>query len=439
MPNHHPDNLIAELRRVTPVRRFGRIIGIDAAGLKITGLLRHACLGDQLSIESAGAGRVDGEVIALNESHLIASTYSPSDGLAIGDMAELVHLDVIRPHESWQGRVIDAFARPIDGKPLRGGSTAMKLKNLPPVALGRKQFGARLRTGLAVFDTLLPLARGQRLGIFAGSGVGKTTLLGQLARGVAADIVILALIGERGRELRDFTENVLGSEGLARSVLVVATSDQSPLVKRRAAWTAMAVAEYFRDHGKHVLLIVDSLTRFAEAHREIALAAGEKPSLSAYPPSTANLISSFAERSGPGGPRQGDITAIMSVLVAGSDMEEPVADMVRGTLDGHIVLERSIAERGRFPAVDVRRSVSRSLPSIATTEENALLAEARFLLGTYYDAEVLIHSGLYSSGSNPEIDRAVRLWPMLDSFFARSVDGAVEQSFGYLREILAEI
>ena len=216
-----------------------------------------------------------------------------------------------------------------------------------------------------------PIARGQRIGVFAGSGIGKSSLLADLARGIEADIVVYALIGERGRELRDFVDNVLGPEGMARAVVIAATSDQAPLIKRRAAWMAMAVAEVFRDQGKHVLLLLDSLTRFAEAHREIALTAGEAPTLRGFPPSTANLIAALCERAGPGPFGKGDITAVFSVLVAASDMDEPIADITRGVLDGHVVLDRGIAERGRFPAIDVRRSVSRSLPGIATEEENA--------------------------------------------------------------------
>lgn len=437
MNTYDPESLIAELRRIRSVRRFGKIVAINAGGLTIAGLLHQATLGDRIEITSKSGGTYGGEVIAMNEIGVSAITYSATDGLAIGDLVELLGEQPIRPHISWQGRIIDAFGQPMDAKPLRAGTFEANLKNRPPAAVERKQFSERLATGLAVFDTILPIARGQRVGIFAGSGVGKTMLLGQFARGVTADIVVIALVGERGRELRDFTDNVLGADGMARSVLVVATSDQSPLIKRRAAWTAMAVAEYFRDIGLHVLLIVDSLTRFAEAHREIALAAGEKPSLSAYPPSTAHLISAFAERSGPGADNQGDITAIMSVLVAGSDMEEPVADMVRGTLDGHIILERSIAERGRFPAVDVRRSVSRSLPKIATGDENRLIADARSVLGTYYEAESLIQTGLYAMGADPVIDRSIKLWPRLDQFFSEKSVTDISETFGRLSRIMS--
>ena len=290
---------------------------------------------------------------------------------------------------------------------------------------------------MRIFNTLLPLVCGQRIGLFAGSGVGKSTLMGTFTRHVQADVVVIALIGERGRELREFAEDVLGAEGMARSVIIAATSDQSPLVRRRCAWAAMAVAEYFRDQGRHVLLLVDSVTRFAEAHREVALAGGEGASLRGFPPSLNQAIMGLAERAGPGPEGAGDITAVFSVLVAGSDMEEPVADILRGVLDGHVVMDRRIAERGRFPAIDLLRSVSRSLPEAATEEENQLIGEARRLLGAYDRAEMMIQAGLYATGSDPVIDRAIKVWPQLDGFLAEpSPAEGVAGSFERLRASL---
>jgi flagellum-specific ATP synthase len=286
------------------------------------------------------------------------------------------------------------------------------------------------------FNTLLPIVRGQRIGLFAGSGVGKSSLLAKLARGVDADVVVIALIGERGRELREFTDNVLGPEGMARSVVVTATSDMSPLVRRRAGWTAMSVAEHFRDLGLHVLLLADSITRFAEAHREVALAAGEPGSMRGYPPSLAHTIMELAERAGPGPSGAGDITAVFSVLVAGSDMEEPVADILRGVLDGHVVLDRKIAERGRFPAIDLLRSVSRSLPEAASAGENALITEARKLLGAYDRAELMIQSGLYAAGSDPLVDTALKVWPDLDAFLSEDEPEDTAASFARLARCL---
>ena len=309
-----------------------------------------------------------GEIVGISEAVARAMTYAPLDGAAVGDAATLLGPAGVHPAESWVGRIVDAFGQPLDGRPLAPGAASATLRRAPPPPATRKGLGLRLATGLAVFDTVLPIARGQRIGVFAGSGIGKSSLLADLARGIEAEIVVYALIGERGRELRDFVDNVLGPKGMERAVVVAATSDQAPLIKRRAAWMAMATAEVFRDQGRHVLLLIDSLTRFAEAHREIALTAGEAPSLRGFPPSTANLIAALCERAGPGPFGKGDITGVFSVLVAASDMDEPIADITRGVLDGHVVLDRGIAERGRFPAIDVRRSVSRSLPAIATPD-----------------------------------------------------------------------
>jgi flagellum-specific ATP synthase len=296
-----------------------------------------------------------------------------------------------------------------------------------------------LSTGKAVFDTLLPIVQGQRIGLFAGSGVGKSSLLGSFACALSADVVVIALIGERGRELREFTEHVLGPEGMRRTVVIAATSDRSPLLRRRCALTGMAVAEHFRDQGLNVLFLADSITRFAEAHREIALSSGESASLRGYPPSLQHAIMALAERAGPGADGQGDITAVFSVLVAGSDMEEPVADILRGVLDGHVVLDRRIAERGRFPAVDLLRSVSRSLPAAASDTENAMISRARSLLSAWDRAEMMIQAGLYQKGSDSLVDQAIKVWPMLDSFLAEDAPKTgIEGSFDRLAKCLGQ-
>ena len=421
--------LTRALAQIPRRRLFGQVAAVDGGTVGVAGLQAHAGIGDLVEITQRSGANIGGEVVALRQDGLRVMTYGAADGLGIGDRVELIAEHGAAPDESWLGRMVDAFGKPLDGRPLFDGAQSASLRAAPPAAASRKGLGARLSTGLALFNTLLPIARGQRLGVFAGSGVGKSTLLGALARGIEADVVVYALIGERGRELREFTEQVLGPEGMARAVVVAATSDQSPLVKRRAAWMAMAVAECFRDQGRHVLLITDSITRFAEAHREVALSAGETPSLRAFPPSTANLIAHLAERAGPGPAGMGDITAIFSVLVAGSDMEEPVADITRGVLDGHIVLDREIAERGRFPAVDVRRSVSRALPAIASKAENEVLARARRITATYENAAPMIQAGLYSPGADPALDEAIRFYPKLDEFFTMQATEGVAMSY----------
>lgn len=411
--------LARQVRELPALRHFGEVTAVQGGVIHVSGLGLQAALGDRVAVHSRNGQCLAGEIVSLQASLAAILPEAPAEGLSLGARVELLPALALAPAESWVGRIVDPLGQPLDGRPLRPGVAPRSYRASPPAAAGRNRLGARLDTGLAVLDTLLPLVRGQRMGLFAGSGVGKSTLLAQLARNVTADLVVIAMIGERGRELREFVEDTLGAEGMARSIVVAATSDQSPLMRRRCAWAAMAVAEHFRDQGRHVLLLADSITRFAEAHREIALAAGESPSYRGFPPSTAHLIMSLAERSGPGPAGLGDITAIFSVLVAGSDMEEPVADILRGTLDGHVVLDRAIAERGRFPAIDVLRSVSRALPQAASAEENARIARTRNLLGTYAESELMIRAGLYAPGSDPRLDEAVRLYPALDHFLTR--------------------
>jgi flagellum-specific ATP synthase len=430
--------LLARLKEITPVRRLGRIAGVSKGLVQVTGLSQGATLGDRVRIVGQ-SGETGGEILRLSQRTVTILADSAAEGLAIGDAVELIGRSEIYPDNSWIGRIVDPFGEALDGLPILPGPMACPLRAPPPPAAGRRGLGSRLATGTAVFNTFLPLVRGQRLGLFAGSGVGKSSLLAKFARGVSADIVVIALVGERGRELREFTDKILGKQGMARAIVVAATSDQSPLIRRRCLWTAMAVAEYFRDQGLHVLLLADSITRFAEAHREVALAAGEDGNMRGFPPSTAHMIMSLAERAGPGPDDSisGDITAVFTVLVAGSDMEEPVADILRGVLDGHIVLDRQIAERGRFPAIDLLRSVSRSLPDAATPDENALIAGARRLLGAWDRAEMMIQAGLYAKGSDPLIDAALKVWPGLDAFLGEDAPDGIDESFARLQRCLA--
>ncbi len=427
------DALVSEIATVAQTMRLGRVAEVARGTVVVTGLEGVAALGDRVQI---GAG-LGGEVVSLRPDSVTVLTDSLSEGLAIGEAVRLRGQFGIAPDNSWIGRVIDPFGAPLDGRALFRGPVSRPLLAPAPAAATRRRFGERLETGVAVFDTLLPLVRGQRIGLFAGSGVGKSTLLGKFARGVTSDVVVIALIGERGRELREFIERVLGPDGMKRAVVVTATSDQSPLARRRCAWAAMAVAEHFRDQGLHVLLLADSVTRFAEAHREVALAGGEEASLRGYPPSVAPAIMAWAERAGPGAEGSGDITAVFSVLVAGSDMEETIADILRGVLDGHVVMDRKIAERGRFPAIDLLRSVSRSLPDAASPDENEDITQARRLLGAYDRAELMIQAGLYTKGTDPLIDQAVKVWPALDGFLAEDApfEGIVG-SFHRLRAAL---
>lgn len=428
------DALMAEIDSVEVAIPIGRVAEVARGTVRVTGLESRARQGDRVRIDNT----LGGEVLQLGRDGMTVLTDGAPDGLVIGAKVALLGQGGIAPDKSWIGRIIDPFGRPLDGRALFRGPQMLDLRAQAPAAAMRRRLGSRISTGVAVFDTLLPLVRGQRIGLFAGSGVGKSSLLAKFARGIDADVVVIALIGERGRELREFTERVLGPAGMARSVVVTATSDQSALARRRCAWTAMAVAEYFRDQGLHVLFLADSITRFAEAHREVALAAGESAALRGFPASLSQAIMSLAERAGPGPEGAGDITAVFSVLVAGSDMEEPVADILRGVLDGHVVMDRKIAERGRFPAIDLLRSVSRSLPEAASPEENGLIAEARRLLGAWDRTEMMIQAGLYMKGSDPMVDAAIRVWPALDAFLAEDApsDG-ISGSFARLAAALS--
>ena len=433
----------AAVAEVPLTRVGGSVAEVREATARLIGLGRLVRVGDGVSIE-AGPGRaVAGEIIGLEPSGAIAMAYQPIDGVAIGARAWLTPRTDPAPSMAWLGRVVDGFGRPVSGGAIVPGTQPYPLRAAPPRALARKRVGARLASGHAAFDTLLPICEGQRVGLFAGSGVGKSRLMAALAQRMSADVVVIGLIGERGREVREFVEVTLGAEAMKRAVVVVATSDEPAPVKRRAAWQTLAAAEYFRDQGKQVLLLFDSLTRFAEAHREVALTAGESASLAGFPPSTVSQIAGLVERAGPGRDNggaangDGDVTAVFTVLVAGSDMEEPVADMTRGVLDGHFILDRAIAERGRFPAIDARRSVSRSLPEAASAAENVLIARARAVLARYEQAAPMIQIGLYKPGADPETDMAVRIWPVLDAFLATSSE-TPEAAFERLEAILEE-
>lgn len=426
----------ADIETLPIIAAVGRVAEVKAGLIEVSDLAGDVSIGNQIRIERAGLPPLPGEVVQLRGNSLWILPEDAPEGVALRDRAVVAPTSIVAPSDGWLGRIIDPDGMPLDGLPLSKGPVASPLRASPPDPARRRPLGTRLSTGMAVTNTLLPIVRGQRIGLFAGSGVGKSSLLGALADNLEADVVVVAMVGERGREVRHFVDEVIGAEGLKRSVIVAATSDQSALRRRRCAWTATAVAEHFREAGKSVLLLVDSITRFAEAHREVAVAAGEAPVLRGYPPSTAHMIMSLCERAGPGVADQGDITAVFSVLVAGSDMDEPIADILRGVLDGHVVLDRSIAERGRYPAIDVLQSVSRSLPAAATEDENALLSETRRLLGLYERNAVMIRAGLYSQGTDPELDQAVAVWSDLDQFLAQKAPQGCTHSFQQLQLIL---
>jgi flagellum-specific ATP synthase len=420
-------------------RLWGTVTDVAPGMLKVAGISQLAGVGNEIQIQKPGQ-TIHGEILSVSAESVTALLFSPCDTIRIGDRVEIEQEARIEPGDHWLGHVINYRGEVAGGEttaaPVRASIRALHAPALP--AHARRRLGPRLATGWAVTDTLLPLCRGQRIGLFAGSGIGKSTFLGSLATGLEADRVVIALIGERGREVNDFIQHTLTPAVRERTVVIAATASESPGAKKRAANCAIATAEHFRDQGHNVLFLFDSITRLAEAHRETALLAGEVPALNAFPPSTVRVIAELAERAGPGSDGRGDITAVFSVLVAGSDLEEPVADMIRGMLDGHIILARPIAERGRFPAIDVLRSVSRCLPQAATPEENELLREYRRMIALYEEVSPMLRANLYEFGRDTDCDRAIALYPALDNFVAARKPEGINASFDELRRILSE-
>jgi len=430
------------LRDLSPDKRFGRVIGVRGALIEVEGLTGAAQIGSHINVIAA-AGVVAAEVTGLDRNVAHCLPFSDPQGIASGARADLVAgRFVVRPGHAWLGRMVDGLGRPIDGKgTLPAGLDARPIKAPPPPAAQRARVGQRIGTGVRALDIFAPLCQGQRLGLFAGSGVGKSVLLSMLARWTGCDVAVIGLVGERGREVQEFVEDDLGPEGLARSVVVVATSDEPALMRRQAAWTTLAVAEHFRDEGLNVLCLMDSVTRFAMAQREIGLASGEPAATKGYTPTVFAELPRLLERAGPGLPGQGSITGLFTVLVDGDDHNEPVADAVRGILDGHIVITRRIAERGRYPAIDILKSVSRTLPGALDPDQNALRLAARSVLSTYADMEEIVRLGAYQSGANPEVDRAIAIAPQIEALLTQTKQdrGNLTDSFAALAAILEHV
>ena len=432
--------LLAEIEKLPTLTRFGRVARIEGLAVEVTGAIGAVSLGGQVRLFAGQGRRVPCEVIGFREGRALVMPLGSLDGITLGARADFDDRPAsLYPSRAWLGRVIDGFGAPIDGKgPLPPGRKAYPLKAAPPMATSRGRMGGKLDLGIRALNTFATCCAGQRMGIFSGSGVGKSTLLAMLARNSNADAIVIGLIGERGREVKEFIEDDLGEDGLARSVVVAATSDEAPLVRRQAAYVAMTVAEQLRDQGLNVLLLMDSVTRFAMAQRQIALSAGETPASKGYTPTVFTELPRLLERAGPGEEGGGSITGLFTVLVEGDDMNEPVADAVRGILDGHIVLERAIAERGRFPAINVLKSVSRAMPGCNAPDEQTLVQRAKTPLTIYEDMAELIRLGAYKAGTNPEVDHAVRLYPQLEAFLAQRKDeqASLAEGYGVLSSIL---
>ena len=407
-----PMPLRDRLVRAAGPHRSGHVTRLVGLRIEVDGI--PAAVGDAVRIFRAG-GSLEAEVVAVEGSTLACMPLGDLTGVRYGDPVEAVGGPLpIMVGEGLLGRVVDGLGRPIDGLAVSGDWETVSVDGSAPHPLRREMVDRQIALGVRAMDTMIPCGLGQRLGIFAGSGVGKSSLLSMITRGTDASVVVLALVGERGREVNEFIHHDLGPEGLARSVVVVATSDEPAMVRIRAAFTATRIAEWFRDQGRDVVLMMDSLTRFAMAQREVGLSAGEPPATRGYPPSVFSVLPKLLERAGSA--EVGSITGLYTVLVEGDDMNEPIADAARSILDGHVVLSRRLATSGHFPSIEVLDSISRVEPAITSPEQRALTGEVRRLLAAYRDTRDLIEIGAYVSGANPLVDRAVRLKDRLDGF-----------------------
>ena len=424
----------AELDRVSPVRWTGEVT--ELAGLLVESHGPHAAIGDFCEIETAGARLIRAQVIGFRSGRVLCMPLEETDGLQLGDRVTARGEQARVPvSPGLIGRVIDGFGKPVDGGPALQEQAQYSLHGVPTSPLEREHITEPLWTGVRAIDGLLPCGRGQRIGIFGGSGVGKSTLLGSMARDNAADVTVIGLIGERNREVRAFVEQDLGPKGRERSVVVCATSERPAPLRVRACFVALAVAEYFRDQGAHVLLVIDSITRLAMAQREIGLAAGEPPSQKGYTPSVFALLPKVLERAG--NFRRGSITGFFTVLVEGDDFNEPICDAARGILDGHYILSRQLAGQGHYPAIDILDSVSRLSPALSTPAQIAAARKMRQALAAYHDAEDLIQLGAYVAGSNPRLDASIRLRPELLDFLRqdRGVSSPLDQTLSRMEEL----
>ncbi|MCL6538922.1 MAG: FliI/YscN family ATPase [Acidothermus sp.] len=411
----------------------GKVTGI--VGLSITAAGVRAAIGDLVVVDAKTP--LFAEVVALHDDTLACMPLGDITGVRVGALVTPTGGPLTIPGgHHLLGRVLNGLGEPIDGRgPIRG--PRIPLDGEPPHPLRRSRIDTQLSLGVRVLDTMTPCGRGQRLGIFAGSGVGKSSLLSMIARGTEAEVSVIALVGERGREVGEFLENDLGEEGLARSVVVVATSDEPPLIRLRAAFVATRIAEWFRDQGHHVVLMMDSLTRFAMAQREIGLSVGEPAATRGYPPSVFALLPKLLERAGAA--ERGSITGLYTVLVEGDDMNEPIADTARSILDGHVTLSRRLATSGHYPAVDVLESVSRVVQSITTPQQREDATYLRRILAALRDARELIEIGAYAPGSNPDVDTALRLKRSIDDFLRQDVRAVTpaDQAWRWLHEVVS--
>ena len=427
----------SEVAEQTFFRKLGKVVNV--VGLTIESVGPDARLGDVCRIvpDGALAQPVMAEVVGFRDRRTLLMPLDQVEGIRLGCSVENTGYPLtVTVSEELLGKTVNGLGQPVDGTHIKGGSYPVEAP--PPDPLRREIIDTVLPLGVRAVDGIMTVGKGQRIGIFAGSGVGKSTLMGMFARNTKADINVIALIGERGREVREFIERDLGEEGMRRSVVVVATSDRPALERKKAALTATAIAEYFRDQGKDVLLMMDSLTRFSMAQREIGLASGEPPVSRGYPPSVYSEMPRLLERAGRS--HVGSITGLYTVLVDGDDFNEPITDTARSILDGHIMLNRKLVHKNHYPAIDVLQSISRCMSQIATREHKQLAGKLKNVLATYNEAEDLINIGAYKSGSNPEIDYAITMIHQVNEFLQQEVDEKVsfEESVERLEEMFGK-
>ena len=446
LPFSHRANLATSaLAGIQGLEVTAKVTGLSGLAIDVSGLAGHTSIGDRIALVTREQRRVTAEIVGFAGTAARAMAFGNTDGIGPG-AAACVRINqaaaTLAVDDTWIGRVIDPLGQPIDQRgALRRGALDRPVRTAPPEATRRARLGPRIDLGVRALNAFATCRSGQRLGLFAGSGIGKSTLLAMLARHTDCDVAVLALVGERGREVREFLEDDLGPEGLARSVVIVATSDAPPLMRREAAYAAMTVAEHFRDQGKRVLLLMDSVTRFCLALREIGLSAGEPPATRGYPPSVFAELPRLLERAGPGIEHDGSagqITAIVTVLVEGDDHNEPIADAVRGILDGHIVLDRRIADAGRYPAIDILRSLSRAVPGCNQPEENTLARRARRILALHAEVADIVRLGAHRPGADPTVDEAIRLAPLIENLLTQQRDehSTIEATFAALAVVL---
>lgn len=435
--------IISAIDSVPEIAGFGRVSRVLGMMVEIEGGEKFLTVGARCLLKPEHKDAVLCEVVGFEKDRALAMPFGSLTGIGPGCPAYLAEKSPLAyPDQSWLGRVVNALGDSIDDKgPLQRGGMPIDIKRKAPPANRRQRLGERMDVGVRALNTFLPSCKGQRMGIFAGSGVGKSVMMSMMARYATADVIVIGLIGERGREVQEFIEDDLGEEGLKKAVVVVATSDEPPLMRRQAAYMTLAVAEYFRDQGKEVLCLMDSVTRFAMAQREIGLSVGEPPTTKGYPPTTFAELAALLERAGPGPKGKGNITATFSVLVDGDDHNEPISDAVRGILDGHIVMDRKIADRGRYPAIDVLKSISRTVPNCLQGDEYEVLKAAKQVVTTYEDMEELIRLGAYRKGTDPKVDKAIDIYPHIEDFLAqvKSEKTSLPESFTRLREIVKPV